>query len=103
MVNEPGDASQAQGAPPLHTWLRAARSRSAACRDATGQRWVITGWAPIHRIWLTPPVPCLHADPSFPDCPPGQTVTAYGILSYYEGNDVKQRIRQLRAKYFPAK
>ena len=74
----------------------------AACRDAEGKRWIITGWAPIHRTWLNPPVPCLHADPKFPDCPPGQTVEAHGIITFYEGADVKARIRELQKKYFPA-
>ena len=74
----------------------------AACRDAEGKRWIITGWAPIHRTWLNPPVPCLHADPKFPDCPPGQTVEAHGIITFYEGADVKARIQELQKKYFPA-
>ncbi len=71
-----------------------------ACRDTTGQRWIITGWEPIHRPWGNPPVPCLHADPAFPDCPPGQTVEANGIVTFHEGPDVKQRIRGLRSTHF---
>ena len=71
-----------------------------ACRDTTGQRWIITGWEPIHRPWENPPVPCLHADPAFPDCPPGQTVEANGIVTFHEGPDVKQRIRGLRSTHF---
>jgi hypothetical protein len=72
-----------------------------ACRDADGKRWIITGWEPIHRPWQNPPVPCLHADPSFPDCPPGKTVEANGIVSFFEGEDAKRRIAELRKKYFP--
>ena len=71
-----------------------------ACRDADGQRWVITGWKPLHRPWENPPVPCMHADPAFPDCPPGQTVEANGILAFHEGRDVKQRMTELQKKYF---
>jgi hypothetical protein len=43
----------------------------------------------------------MHADPAFPDCPPGQTVEAIGILTFYEGTDVKARISELQKKYFP--
>jgi hypothetical protein len=34
-------------------------------------------------------VPCIHADPMFPDCPPGETVTVSGYLRFYEGTDVR--------------
>ena len=71
-----------------------------ASRDADGQRWVITGWQPLHRPWENPPVPCMHADPAFPDCPPGQTVEAIGILAFHEGSDVMLRIRELQTKHF---
>jgi hypothetical protein len=36
-------------------------------------RWIITAWEPLHRAWANPPVPCLHSDPKFPDCAPGET------------------------------
>jgi hypothetical protein len=93
-----------KGAPEFNQRIRANKiidGSWAACRGPEGKRWIITGWSPIHRPWLNPPVPCLHADPSFPDCPPGQTVRARGIISFYEGKDVKQRIAELRKKYFP--
>jgi len=40
----------------------------AACRDATGRRWVITGWERCGRAWGNPTCPCLHADPVVEDC-----------------------------------
>ncbi len=69
----------------------------AACRNDAGDRWVITGWAPIHRPWGNPPVPCLHADPKFPDCPPGATVRAQGWLSFYQGRDLHAELSRLDA------
>ncbi|MDP7051717.1 MAG: CehA/McbA family metallohydrolase [Verrucomicrobiota bacterium] len=75
----------------------------AACRDADAKRWIITGWEPIHRPWENPPVPCMHADPAFPDCPPGKTVEANGILTFYEGSDIKNQIRKLSATHFRGK
>jgi len=59
-----------------------------ACRSASGRRWVITAWDPCQRAWANPPCPCLHSDPQFPDCPPGQTRKLNGWLSFYEGDDI---------------
>ena len=41
-------------------------------------RWIITAWEPLHRAWANPPVPCLHSDPKFPDCAPGETQRVRG-------------------------
>jgi hypothetical protein len=56
-----------------------------AIRARGTNRWIITGWTPNHRVWTNPPVPCIHSDPVFPDCAPGQTVTVRGQLRFYEG------------------
>ena len=45
----------------------------------------------------TPPVPCLHADPKFPDCDPGETQRLQGWLSFYEGTDIHQELRRIEA------
>ncbi len=58
-------------------------------------RWIITAWKPIKRAWTNPPVPCIHSDPIFPDCAPGQTVKVSGGLWFYEGNDVEAEIDRL--------
>ncbi|MFO1461159.1 MAG: polysaccharide deacetylase family protein [Verrucomicrobiota bacterium] len=68
----------------------------AAVRDSTGRRWILTGWEPLDRVWQNPPVPCIHADPRIPDCPPGETREARGGLWFYEGNDpAAERSRRL--------
>ena len=67
----------------------------AACRDRTGQRWVITGWEECARAWGNPPCPCLHADPKLPDCPPGETRQVRGWLSFYEGRDIDAELKRL--------
>ena len=59
-----------------------------ACRSEDGKRWIVTGWQPIHRAWANTRVPCLHADPQFPDCEPGKTVRLRGYVSFFEGKDV---------------
>lgn len=75
----------------------------AACRDASGKRWVITGWEPCVRSWGNPPCPCLHADPQVPDCPPGETRGVSGWLSFYEGTDIDGELKRLRKVAFAAK
>ena len=66
-----------------------------ACRSEDGKRWVITAWEPCHRAWANAPCPCLHSDPKFPDCEPGETKTLHGWLSFYEGEDLKAELRRL--------
>jgi hypothetical protein len=67
-----------------------------ACHDGMGQRWVITAWQPLHRAWANPPCPCLHADPLLPACGPGETVTARGWLTFYEGTEIEAELERLR-------
>ena len=69
----------------------------AACGSSTGNRWVITAWDPCFRTWANPPVPCLHSDPQFPDCQPGQTQRLRGWLSFYEGEDLEAEFRRIEA------
>jgi peptidoglycan/xylan/chitin deacetylase (PgdA/CDA1 family) len=75
----------------------------AACRDATGRRWVITGWERCGRAWGNPPCPCLHADPVVEDCPPGQSRSVRGWLSFYEGSDIDAELGRLRKNVFESK
>ena len=63
------------------------QSPYAGCQSKDGKRWILTAWDPIHRPWTNPPVPCLHADPKFPDCPPGETRRIRGILGFSDGLD----------------
>lgn len=58
-------------------------------------RWIITGWVPTHRVWFNERCPCLHSDPKFPDCAPGQTVRLRGWLSFYEGRDIDTELRRI--------
>jgi hypothetical protein len=73
----------------------------AACRDASGKRWVITGWERCGRAWANPPCPCVHADPVVEDCPSGETKAVRGWLSFYEGADIDAELRRLRTVAFP--
>lgn len=68
-----------------------------AAQSDDGRRWIITAWDPLHRGWANPPVPCLHSDPVLPDCEPGQTVRARGMLWFYEGDDIRGELKRLDA------
>ncbi len=68
-----------------------------ACRSAAGNRWVITAWEPCNRGWANPPCPCLHSDPTFGECKPGETKRLRGWLSFYEGTDVESEFKRLDA------
>jgi hypothetical protein len=73
-----------------------------ACRDVTRTRWILHAWQPIDRAWGNPPCPCLHADPKFPDCPPGETREVHGWLSFYHGADVKAEFKRIADLWKPA-
>jgi hypothetical protein len=67
----------------------------AAVRSEDGRRWVICAFEPCDRTWGNKLVPCLHSDPKFPDCAPGETKTIRGWLSFYEGEDVREEFKRL--------
>jgi hypothetical protein len=58
-------------------------------------RWIITAWDPLHRTWGNANCPCLHADPQFPDCAPGETVWLRGWFSFYSGTDIEQELARI--------
>lgn len=67
----------------------------AACKSEDGKHWVIMAWEPCHRAWANAPCPCLHSDPKFPDCAPGETKRIHGRLWFYEGKDVRAEFERL--------
>ncbi|MBI3836845.1 MAG: hypothetical protein HY288_02775 [Planctomycetia bacterium] len=69
----------------------------AACRSKDGRRWVISAWEPCHRAWSNAKCPCLHSDPTFPDCPPGETKRLKGRLSFFEGPDIEAELKRIDA------
>jgi predicted amidohydrolase len=74
----------------------------AAAGSPDGRRWAIVAWERCGRAWGNGLVPCIHADPVFPDCAPGQTVRLQGWLSFYEGEDVTSEFARLqRAAVIP--
>lgn len=70
----------------------------AAARSQSGDRWILTAWSPCGRVWGNDQVPCIHADPVWPDCPPGATARARGRLWFYEGNGIQKEIERAKAE-----
>jgi hypothetical protein len=67
----------------------------AAVRSDGGNRWIISAWTPNQRCWGNEACPCLHSDPQFADCPPGQTVRVHGWLSFYEGSEIEKEFDRI--------
>ncbi len=66
-----------------------------ACHDGTKSRWIITGWQNCVRSWANQPCPCMHSDPQFPDCPPGESRQLKGVLSLFAGTDIQSELKRL--------
>ena len=81
----------------LTTENRYAWGSYAACGNPRGDRWVVTAWEPFHNAGGNGYCPCLHSDPVFPDCEPGQTQRIRGWLSFYEGTEIQQELERLDA------
>ena len=58
-------------------------------------RWIIYAWRPISRSWGNVQVPCLHSDPQFPDCAPGETKYLRGWISFFSGKNVDAELRRI--------
>ncbi|MFK7776499.1 MAG: hypothetical protein QM501_00070 [Gimesia sp.] len=74
------------------------RAPYSACKSISGDHWIIMAWSPCFKSWGNAKCPCLHSDPIFPDCPPGETKRVKGWFSFYTGTDIEgefQRIDKL--------
>ena len=69
----------------------------AVAKSADGARWIISGWEPVHRAWGNARCPCLHSDPKFPDCNPGETQTLRGWFSFYQGTDIDPELKRIES------
>ncbi len=51
-----------------------------------GERWIATEWEDCGRVWGNERCPCMHSDPKFPDCAPGETVRRKGRMWFGTGD-----------------
>ncbi|MBF0431292.1 MAG: hypothetical protein HQK83_08445 [Fibrobacteria bacterium] len=61
------------------------------------KHWVIMAFGPSGEAWTNPLVPCMHSNPTFPDCAPGETQKIRGWLSFYEGDDIQAELTRINA------
>lgn len=58
-----------------------------AVRSSNGpERWLAVIWRPARMLFSNSSIPCIHSDPLPPDCPPGATSNAEGLILFHEGN-----------------
>lgn len=71
-----------KGAPGFAQQTNANKELSAPPRAVArnGERWIATEWEDCGRVWGNERCPCMHSDPKFPDCAPGETVRRTGRL-----------------------
>lgn len=64
------------------------------------RRWVATMWDPARMLFSNPTLPCIHSDPQPPDCPPGETTSASGVILFHDGDasSLKARALELMGK-----
>ncbi|NND33704.1 MAG: polysaccharide deacetylase family protein [Saprospiraceae bacterium] len=70
----------------------------AVVQSKKGNQWIVTAWEGCSNPWGNADCPCLHADPKFPDCSPGQTVSIKGMLWFYTGNNIQAEIDRVRSE-----
>lgn len=85
----------APGFDQLTTENKRIESPAVACHDPSRTRWIVTAWQNCVRPWANPPCPCMHSDPQFADCPPGETRELRGVISFFEGSDVQPELRRV--------
>ena len=72
---------------------------AAAVRSRDGDRWILTAWERTGRSWGNVRCPCMHADPVFADCPPGETVRLRGRLWFHEGESVDAELGEAARRF----
>jgi peptidoglycan/xylan/chitin deacetylase (PgdA/CDA1 family) len=73
-----------------------------AIHSADSSKWIITAWDYCVNSWGNEDCPCMHADPVFPDCKPGEAVQLSGKIWFYEGIDVQTKIDIIKKEFlFP--
>jgi hypothetical protein len=69
----------------------------ALVRADSANRWIGTVWE-NGRPWQNPDVPCLHSDPAFPDCAPGESVSARGWIVFGSETEVRSAMAEFDKK-----
>jgi hypothetical protein len=63
---------------------------TAAVKSRQSDQWMLTSWEDTFNPWGNADVPCIHTDPMFKACEPGDTVRLGGKLWFHEGKSVQK-------------
>jgi peptidoglycan/xylan/chitin deacetylase (PgdA/CDA1 family) len=75
------------------------RNPTCAVKSTSGDRWILAAWERCWHSWGNPAVPCMHADPIFPDCSPGEIVRVRGRLWFYAGTDIERELQRAQKEF----
>lgn len=73
----------------------------AIARSEDHERYFLTAWQGAHRTWANAPVPCIHADPKFPDLQPGDSATLKGELWLVSASEFQSTLKDLTERFTP--
>ncbi|GJM29817.1 MAG: hypothetical protein DHS20C17_24520 [Cyclobacteriaceae bacterium] len=66
---------------------------TAAVKSKQPDKWMLTSWENTFNPWGNDDVPCIHTDPQFDACAPGDTVRLKGKLWFHQGADVSHLMK----------
>ena len=68
------------------------RKAVAAINSEQKDKWILTAWERCGHVWGNEGCPCMHSDPVFPDCAPGDTVRVNGKIWFTENENLNAEI-----------
>ncbi|MDE0103118.1 MAG: polysaccharide deacetylase family protein [Bryobacterales bacterium] len=72
-----------------------------AVRSEQADRWILVAWDRSGRCWGNVRCPCMHSDPVFQDCAPGETVRLRGRLWFHQGASIGGEVEMARREFRP--
>lgn len=72
-----------------------------AVRSDRSDRWILVAWDRSGRCWGNARCPCMHSDPVFQDCAPGDTVRLRGRLWFHDGDSIESEIEMANREFRP--
>ena len=72
-----------------------------AVRSDRSDRWILVAWDRSGRCWGNARCPCMHSDPVFQDCAPGDTVRLRGRLWFHDGDSIGSEIEMANREFHP--
>jgi hypothetical protein len=68
-------------------------------KSESGTPWIITAWENCTHAWGNADCPCMHSDPTLPDCGPGDTVRVTGKITFPQHEKIENEIKKYSILY----